>query len=252
MHRLSPLALLGLLCLPCPTPAASPKRDWDPVQLIGRASDYRHIREYRSYYWAEDFTFLLREEKTGKTWRIISREPTPNYEWRMGPTYTGLKVDWKARPRVKVVGVKAIDRIPEKFPGLKLDEPLLATALIVFVETKPKTWQEFYINNWFHRWGPRADKFIYKYYADRDKRYNLFGYASAQAAPFNKKSQAIYDRNKAIATTFQGRTHATKGNPFGYEIELIDLIGKDRATGGSKVLYGDGKTIPLLDHRKPR
>src|SRR5690242_7475864 len=111
-------------------PAGAPKRDWAPVELVGRASSFHHQRDYRSYYRAEDFTFLLKEDGTGKTWRIISREPTPAYDWRMGPTYTGLKVDWKAGPRVKVAGVKAIDRIPEKFPGLKLDDPNLATALI--------------------------------------------------------------------------------------------------------------------------
>ena len=34
--------------------------------------EYRHLRPYLVYYLNEDFTFLLDEEKTGKTWRIIS------------------------------------------------------------------------------------------------------------------------------------------------------------------------------------
>src|SRR6266545_2632369 len=133
--RFVPLAVAFLLSGHA-VPAGPPERDWEPVERIGRASDFSHTRYYRVYYWAEDFTFVLKEDG-GKTWRILSREPTPAYEWRMGPTYTGLKVDWQANPRVKVIGVKAIDRIPEKFPDLKLDDPNLATALLLFVETKP-------------------------------------------------------------------------------------------------------------------
>jgi hypothetical protein len=32
---------------------------------------------------------------------------------------------------------------------------------------------------------------------------------------------------------------------------LIDIIGKDVKTGGHTLLYGDGRSIPLLDSRKP-
>src|SRR5207248_4620486 len=142
-----------------------------------------------TYYWTEDFTFLLHEEGTGKTWRVISREPTPAYDWRMGPTYTGLKVGWKAGPRVKVVGVKAVDRIPPKFYHFKLDEPNVATAFLVFVETRPNGWKEFFVNNWFHEWGPRANPFVHRYYADKGEPYRVYGFARAQAAPFNKQAQ---------------------------------------------------------------
>src|SRR5262249_20606617 len=182
------LALLSaLFVFATATFAAAPRRDGEPVELVGRASDFHHQRYYRSYYWAEDFTFLLKEDG-GKTWRIISREPTPAYEWRMGPTYTGLKVDWKANPRVKVIGGKAIDRIPEKLPGLDLKDANLATALLVFVETPSGEWKEFYVNNWFHVWGPRADPKIYAHYAGKPAPYDVYGFARAQAAPFDKAS----------------------------------------------------------------
>src|SRR5438093_1006288 len=87
-----------LFVLPLFSPAAAPAgdkppRDWEPVELIGNASEYWYTRNWRSYYWREDFTFLLTQEKTKKTWRIISREPTPAYIYRMGTTYTDLKVD---------------------------------------------------------------------------------------------------------------------------------------------------------------
>ncbi len=246
LAALSAALLLGAAA----APAGAPGRDWEPVELVGRASDFRHQRYYPSYYWAEDFTFLLKEDG-GKTWRIISREPTPAYEWRMGPTYTGLKVDWKANPRVKVVGVKAIDRIPEKFPGLKLDDANLATALLVFVETKPGMWKEFYVNNWFHVWGPRADRKVHAYYADRPAPYDVYGFARAQAAPFDNKSQAIIDQHKGNPSLmFRGRVRTNKDRPFGYELELLDLIGRNVKSGGATILHGDARSIPRLESKK--
>jgi hypothetical protein len=245
-------------CLfPTPAPAADPpKREWESVELVGRATDYWFSHNWRDYYWREDFTFLLAEEGTGKTWRIISREPTPAYGYRMGTTYTDLKVDWKAKPRVKVLGVKAIDRIPADFYDFKLDDKNLATALIVSVETEPKVWKEFYINNWFHKWDEKAgkaDKVVHGHYAGKKAPYDIYGFVNGQAAPFDKKSQAIIEKNKDNPSRmFHGRIHATKDTPFGYEIELIDLIGRNAKTGGEAVLYGDAKTIPLLDGRKPQ
>src|SRR5438046_10495554 len=72
------------LCPPCPS--APPKAPPEPVELAGKARDFQFIRDWSHYYWREDFTFLLTDEKTGKTWRIISREPTPAYHFRMGTT----------------------------------------------------------------------------------------------------------------------------------------------------------------------
>ncbi len=152
----------------------------------------------------------------------------------------------------KRIGVKAIDRIPEDFYDFKLNEPNLATALVLFVETEPKVWKEFYVNNWFHKWGDRADKAIAALYADKKAPYDIYGFWNAQAAPFDRKSQAIIEQFKDQSpSTFHGRIKSTKDNAFGYEIELIDLIGKNVKTGGHKVLYGDAKTIPLLDGKGP-
>jgi hypothetical protein len=221
----------------------------EPVELIGRADHYYFTRNFNSYYWREDFTFLLTEEKSGKTWRIISREPTPAYDWRMGTTYTGLKVDWDHRPRVKVIGVTGVDRQPQTFYDFKLDEPNLATAHIVLVETKPDQWQEFYVNNWFHKWSDRADKAIHKAFADKKEPYDIYGFINGQSAPFSKKAQALIAQHKQ-ARMFHGLIHAAKDNPFGYEIELLHLVGPD-AQGSGVVFYGDAKGIPRLDMRKP-
>ena len=251
--RFMPAVALCMLMLPSlAVPAAEPpKRDWEAVELVGQATDYWFKRDWRTYYWREDFSFILKEDG-GKNWRIISREPTPAYTWRMGTTYTDLKVDWAAKPRVKVVAVKAVDRIPADFHDFKLDETNLATALIVFVETKPGEWKEWYVNNWFHPWGDKADKTMHRWYADKPTPYNIYGFARGQSAPFDKKSKEIIDKHKDNPSLmFQGRIRTAKDSPFGYEIELIDLIGRNVQTGGSALLHGDAKTIPLLDNRKP-
>ena len=229
-----------------------PRRPPEPVELVGRATDYVFTRNWRSYYWREDFTFLLHEDGAGATWRIISREPTPAYDYRMGTTYPGLKVDWKARPRVKVLGVTGVDRQPAEYYNLKLDEPHLATAFIVLVETKPAVWQEFYVNNWFHSWGHQANRTVHRAYADKHPPYDIYGFVKGQAAPFSQKSQAILKRHPDNPSLmFHGLIRSTKEQAFGYEIELIDLIGRDTKTGGAVVLHGDAKTIPRLDQRKP-
>ena len=193
-------------------------------------------------------TFLLTDEKTGKTWRVISREPTPAYHFRMGTTFTGLKPDWKAEPRVKVFGVTGIDRIPQTFHKLKLDEPNLATAFVVWVETKPDAWKEYYVNNWFHKWGDRADKAVHALYAGRKPPYDIYGFISGQSAPFSKEAQALIAQHKG-AKMFHGLVRATRDNPFGYEIELLHLIGPDKG-GNGVVVYGDPKTMPVLDQKK--
>ncbi len=241
--------ILVLSSAPRAEAAGKGERDMEPVELVGRASDYFFNRNWRSYYWREDFSFLLKEEKTGKTWRIISREPTPAYDWRLGPTYTGLKVDWKARPRVKILGVKGVDRIPAEFYHFKLNEPNVATALVVFVDTGRDQWKEFFVNNWFHVWGPKADPVIYRAYAGKKAPYDVYGFINGQAAPFNKQAQALIARHKQ-ARMFHGLIRATRDNPFGYEIELLHLFGPN-AQGNGTAFSGDAKTLPPLDMKKP-
>jgi hypothetical protein len=245
------VSLLAALPLSAVT-ADPPKRNCEVVELTGKATDYWFNRNWSSYYWREDFTFLLAEDGGNRTWRIISREPTPAYTFRMGTTFTNLKVDWQAKPRVKVLAVKAVDRIPADFYDFKLNEPNLATALIVWVETRPNEWKEFYVNNWIHPWGEKADKKVHGYYADKKAPYDIYGFARGQSAPFDKKAQAILDKNKDNPSLmFHGLVKTAKDGPFGYEIELIDLIGRDVKTGGHVILHGDARTIPLLDGKKP-
>ncbi len=246
MQRFSPLLVL-LLPLTCAA-ADKDKPPPKPVELIGKASAFRSYRDWQSYYWRDDFQFLLEEEKTGQTWRIISREPTPAYHWRMGPTNTGLKVDWSKKPRVKVVGVSGVDRLPPEFHDLKLDDKQMATVFVLSVETSPGRWEVFYVNNWFHKWGAKADAAIHKLFADKKQPYDIYGFINAQAATFSKEAQALIAKNPK-ARMFHGLIRATKDNAFGYEIELLHLVGPDEG-GNGVAYYGDAKTIPVLDGKK--
>jgi hypothetical protein len=49
-------------------------------ELTGRAEGFAYIRQWRSYYWREDFTLLVRDDG-GRLHRVISREPTPWNEY---------------------------------------------------------------------------------------------------------------------------------------------------------------------------
>lgn len=237
-----------LLALASPLRAADPVPAREPVELVGRASDFQFFRDWSSYYWREDFTFHLKEEGSGKTWRIISREPTPAYDWRMGTTFPGLEVDRKKGPRVKVAGVRGVDRLPPEFHKLKLDEANLATALVVWVETKPGKWQEYYVNNWFHRWGDRADRAMHKLYAGRKAPYDIYGFINGQAAPFSKEARALIARHKG-ARMFHGLVRTAPGTPFGYQIELLNLVGPDKQGNGT-VFFGNPKLMVPLDKKK--
>jgi len=248
-HGILLLAFLISVSMSASSQAAS--RDMKAVELVGRATDFFYTHNWRIYHWREDLTFKLKDEKSGKTWRVISREATPHNSWLLGPTYTGLKVDWKSNPRVKIIGVEGIDRTPATFYDRKFSEPLVATAFIVLVETAPDKWQEFYVNNWFHRWGPRADAAIHAAYADKKPPYDMYGWIVGKRAPYSKASAAIVAKYPE-AKVFRGFVHATRHNAFGYEIEITHLIGKDPKTRVAKILYGDPKLVPLMDTRAPK
>lgn len=248
MKPLSCTILVVCLFFPTSTSLHAQNPAPQPVELIGKATEFYYSRNYNVYYWREDFAFLLKDEKTGKTWRILSREPTPAYDWRMGTTFTGLKPDWKKEPRVKIVGVTGIDRLPAKFYDFKLDEPNIATAHLAWIETAKDEWQLYNINNWFHKWSAQADPVIYAHYADKHAPFDIYGFINGQAAPFSKKSQDLIEKHKG-ARMFHGVIRTAKAQPFGYEIDLLHLVGPDKG-GNGVVFFGDAKAIPLLEKKK--
>src|SRR5207248_3190958 len=106
-------------------------------------------------------------------------------------------------------------------------------------------WKLYNLNNWFHKWSDKADPVIYSHYADKPAPYDIFGFINGQAAPFSKKSQELIDKHPG-ARMFHGLIRTAKGQKFGYEIELLHLIVQDKG-GNGIVVFGDPKTMPLLD-----
>jgi len=233
-----------------PAPRAMPYR-----ALTGRAEDFRFVRQWRSYYWREDFTFVLRTDD-GKSIRVISREPTPWNDLRLGTTFTGLKVDWKAKPRVQVIGVQGVDRIPEEFPDLKLDKKNTVTAFIVRVETKAdgkKQLRDYFVNNWFHRWGSDADNKMLAQFAGKAAPYTVYGFLGSNVAPLDRASQAILNKYKDDYNGIIYHARVVKAdNTVGYELKLIHLMGRHKKTLKYEVFHGDPKTLIKLDGKGPK
>lgn len=132
LHRNSVVAmtLLAALTLGAAN-ARSQERDFSYREIEGTVLEFDYHRQWRHYYWREDFTMVVRDD-AGQTHRVISREPTPWNDLRFGTTYLGVDIDWSRRPRVKIVGVRGADRIPAEFYDLKLTGEEV-TAFIVRV-----------------------------------------------------------------------------------------------------------------------
>ncbi len=240
------LPLLAALCLP-----AQARPDLPYRELTGKATEFRHVREWRSYYWREDFTFVLKTDD-GKSVRVISREPTPWTDLRLGTTFTGLKVDWAKEPRVRVIGVGGIDRIPAEFPGLKLDGPSTATAFIVRVSMRPGVWADYFINNWFHPWGKEAGRKMLAHFAAGGTAYTVYGFLNTIAAPLDAAGQAVVKKYEADygGIIYHARV-ARADTPAGYELKLLHLMGRHKKSLDYRVFHGDPKTLIKLDGTPP-
>lgn len=230
-------------------------RNFPYRELEGRVEEFACFRQWRSYYWREDFTLLVRDDG-GRLHRVISREPTPWNDYRLGTTYTGLAVDWIAQPRVRVIGVEAIDRIPAEFYGLKLDQQKTVTALIVRVQTagseKKPAWRDFYVNNWFHNWGEEADRKVLAHYTTADPHYTVYGYLKGIAAPFDAEGQKLLAKFEPEygGIIYHGRV-LKANNPAGCEVRILHLLGRHKKTQNYAVFHGDAKELVKLDGKPP-
>lgn len=242
-----------LLVFAVPLVVVAEERNMPYVELEGTIEEFTYHREWRSYYWREDFTLVVRD-KAGVQHRVISREPTPWVGLRFGTTYTGLEVDWNKKPQVQIIGVGAIDRIPAEFYDLQLDPAKTITAFIVRVRTaEDKPWQDYYVNNWFHRWGAEPDAKLLPQYAIDDPNYTIYGYESGRYAPLDAASQKLFDQ---LAPAYNGVIYHARvvkaDNPIGYALHLIHLVGRHKTTAEYEVFLGDEKELIPLDGRKPR
>ncbi|MCY3023549.1 MAG: hypothetical protein NTW87_31600 [Planctomycetota bacterium] len=248
-------ALCASLLLAACAACGGEERNYALRELAGVAEEFHWTHNWCSYYWREDFALRLREEGTGKLWLVISREPTPCCNWRFGTTYTGLKVDWTSKPKVKVVGVHAVDRMPAEFYGWRLEPEQTLTAFILWVDADAKgDMKELYVNNWFHNWGEKTDAAVLRYYADQDKPwYSVYGFAGGIAAPFDKAAQALAERYKAEGgkMIYHGTVHSSKESATGYELRLLHLLVHNAKTGGYDCVFGDPATLVTLDGNAP-
>ncbi|MSU77291.1 MAG: hypothetical protein EXS16_04250 [Gemmataceae bacterium] len=222
---------------------AQTPRNYPYAELEGRVEDFRFIRNWRSYYWRQDCTMLVRDD-AGKVHRVISREPTPWAGHRLGTTYTGQAVDWTKQPRVKIVGVRAIDRQPEEFYDIKLDATETITAFIMRVDDR-----DFYVNNWFHRWGDDTDRKMLKHYANDLPNYTVYGYLTGIAAPFDAEGKALLAKHPDTSI-YHGRVVPAK-NEIGYEVRVLHLLGRNKKTARYEIMHGDPNTIEKLDGNAP-
>jgi hypothetical protein len=226
-----------------------PPRNYPYCELEGTVEEFRFIRNWRSYYWRQDCTLLVRDD-AGKLHRVISREPTPWAGHRLGTTYTGLAVDWTSQPRVQIIGVRAIDRQPAEFYDLKLDPAETVTAFILRVQNaKEKRWDDFYVNNWFHKWSDETDRKILKHYANDSPHYTVYGYLGGIAAPFDAASKPLLAKYPD-SSIYHGRVVPAK-NEIGYEVRILHLLGRDKKTAKYEIFHGNPQEIQRLEGTPP-
>jgi hypothetical protein len=242
-------ALLVCLVLAAPATAQPPERNYPYRELEGTVEEFFFVRQWRSYYWREDFSMLVRDA-AGQRHRVISREPTPWNNLRLGTTFTGLPVDWTRQPRVRVVGVQAVDRTPAEFYDLKLEPEQTVTAFIVRVETAPGTWRDFYVNNWFHPWGAEADRKVATNYANNDPNYTIYGFLSGARTPFDAESKKLLARYEPEYSGLIYHGRIVKAGD-GYEIKVLHLMGRHKKTASYDVFHGDAKQLIKLDGAAP-
>lgn len=234
-----------------PVAGQPPKRSYPYKELEGKVEEFSFTRNWRAYYWRDDFTMLVRDD-AGEAHRVISREPTPWSGHRLGTTYTGLAIDWPSQPRVKIIGVQAIDRQPADYYDLKLDPEKTITAFIVRVR-QGDAWKDFFVNNWFHDWSPETDKKMLAHYANDDPNYTVYGYLRGIAAPFDKEGQALlqkYEPEYGNAFIYHGRVRPAQ-NEIGYELKVLHLLGRSKKTAKYEIFHGDPTTLQKLDGSTP-
>lgn len=247
------LLLLAASLALAPAATAQPVlRNYPYRELEGKVEEFAFLRNWRSYYWREDFTMLVRDD-AGQLHRVISREPTPWAGHRLGTTYTRLPVDWTQQPRVRVIGVQAIDRIPAEFYDRELDPERTVTAFIVKVaDPTGRRWQDFYVNNWFHSWGAETDRKMLPHYADDDPNYTVYGYLKDIAAPLDAEGMKLLQKYEPDypGMIYHGRV-VPAGNEVGYEVRLLHLMGRNKKNSQYEVFHGNPKEVPRLDGNAP-
>ena len=149
--------------------------------------------------------------------------------------------------------MRAVDRIPSEFYGLKLNPKSTITAFIARVRLAAGgAWRDYYINNWFHRWSEDTDRRMLAHFANRKPGYTAYGFLTGIGAPFDAAGQNLIERHSKIhqVRIFHGRVVKAE-NPAGYEVKLLHLLGRHRKTLRYEIVHGDPSQVPKLDQRRP-
>src|SRR5439155_15583270 len=96
-------------------------------------------------------------------------------------------------------------------------------------------WKDFYVNNWFHKWGVETDRKMLPHYASSDPSYTIYGYLGGCAAPFDAEGKKLLEKYPD-ANIYHGRIVAAS-NAVGYEIRVLHLFGRDRKTARYEVFH---------------
>lgn len=253
MRRCFAYAVASLAVLAMTSQARPPAKGLPFQVLEGTAEQFQGVRKWRSYYWRDDFTFVLLDD-AGKLHRVISREPTPWTDLRLGTTYTAGKVDWSGKPRVRVIGVLGVDRTPAEFDDVKLDDKVV-TAFILRVRShndKEPTWPDYYVNNWFHDWGAETNRKVLPYYANSDPHYTVYGFVAGSFVPFDEEGKQLLSRFDPDygGIIYHGRIVPAK-NDIGHAIHVLHLMGRHKKSAEYKVFYGDASQLIKLDNKPP-
>jgi len=240
--RNAALAIGLAVCLPCflcgeparrgvdvnetpPLDLAWPFFDW-----VGKAEEFTVINHWRSYYYEHEFHFWLCREN-GERAKMVSRESTSfTDDWRCGPTFLPLEVDWSKKPQVRVIGVKLIDRYKRNFHNMELPKNT-CTPLILYVRREDR-WVEWMVNNWFHDWHkyidpeteeehPGLDNVdLAQYYIGRREPYDVFGHLNAISPDLYDEDLRRIQSSEHKGKIFHGFLIGDAKAPKGYRIEL--------------------------------
>ena len=132
---------------------------------------------------------------------------------------------------------------------MKLDAKNTVTAFILRVQDTEKSWKDFYVNNWFHRWGADTDRKILKHYANDDPNYTVYGYFPGIIAPFDAEGKTLLLKYPD-AHIYHGRVVAAK-NDVGHELRVLHLLGRDKKTAKYEIWHGNPRELERLDGTPP-
>ncbi|GEM_PF-3375171 len=218
-----------------------------------------------------DFCFQFQPDGENREWFVISRGSTPFEVLRLGPTY--VRVDHKSLAdgcRIRLLGVRAVDRIPATFHKKVLPPEGTITALLI---TEPhrndgEAGKPLYVNNWFHPWRKDKngkyiegimDRPVTRSYVDQKNSFWVSGWLPANTSSPDRARRLVEVRHlledsaiKTIAAepfkkgVYRGYLVSDKSRSLGYRLKLTQFWRHVSQTGGYELIIGNDRGIERL------